>query len=200
MSGARTTRDPTLKAQRAARDRLLRLQRQAKARGEAAVVAAGVAETVALSRARGQAIAEPEPGGQRARPYRRQTGLEWLASRGRIDASARAAGERYGWAYRRVKLEKAIPSTLDPRVRGEFVAPSIEDVLASGERTELARRTLVEFRGRLWRQADLVAACDLICGEEKTPREAADGEREAGRLEAVLKVALDILSAAHNRS
>ena len=199
MSGPRTARDPTLKAQRAARDRLLRLERQAKARGEAAAVAAGVAETVALSRARGQAIATPEAGASRARPYRRQTGLEWLASRGRIDEAARAAGERYGWAYRRVKLEKAIPSTLDPRVRGEFVAPAIEEVLAHGERTETARRKLLEFRGRLWRQADLVAACDLICGEEKTPREAADGEREAGRLEAVLKVALDILAAGSAR-
>jgi hypothetical protein len=40
-----------------------------------------------------------------------------------------------------------------------------------------------------------VAACDLVCGEEKTPREAAGGEREASRMEAVLKVALDILAA-----
>ena len=48
-------RDPA----RVARDRLLRLERQAKARAEAAAVAGGVAETVALSRARGSAIAEP---------------------------------------------------------------------------------------------------------------------------------------------
>lgn len=197
MSGPRTQRDPTLKAQRAARDRLVRLERQAKARAEAAAVAEGVAETVALSRARGQAIEGPEPGrrGPRAQPYRRQTGLEWLEGRGRIDAAAKAAGERYGWAYRRVKLEKAIPSTLAPRVRGEFLVPEISEVLAHGERTDLARKKLVEFRNRLWRQADLVAACDLICGEEKTPREAAACDREAGRLEAVLKVALDILAA-----
>jgi hypothetical protein len=93
-----------------------------------------------------------------------------------------------------VKLEKAIPSTLDVRVRGEFAAPALESVLAHGERTEAARRTLADLRRRLLRQADLVAACDAICGEEKTPREAAGGEREAGRLEAVLKVALDILA------
>jgi hypothetical protein len=43
-------------------------------------------------------------------------------------------------------------------------------------------------------QADLIAACDRVCGEELTPREAAGGEREAARLEAILKVALDILS------
>ncbi len=194
MSGPRTARDPALKAQRAARDRLLRQERQAKARAEAAAVATGVAETVALSRARGQAVSGPAPGA-RAQPYRRQSGLDWLAAKGRIDPSAKAAGELYGRVYRRVKLEKAIPSTLDPRVRGEFVPPSIEDVLAHGEETELARRRLADFRRRLWRQPDLVAACDLVCGEEQTPREAAGGaDRDAGRLEAVLKVALDILA------
>lgn len=187
-------RDPA----REARDRLLRQERRAKGQAEASAVAEGVAETVALSRARGQAIAEPDVRRSRTRvqPYRRQSGLEWLANKGRIDAAARAAGERYGWAYRRVKLEKAIPSTLDPRVRGEFVAPAVEDVLAHAEGTEAARRKLAEFRRRLCRQPDLVAACDLVCGEEKTPREAAGGDRDAGRLEAVLKVALDILAGA----
>lgn len=189
-------KDPALKAQRAARDRLVRLEQQAKARAEAALVAEGVAETVALSRARGQAVVGPEPGRRsaRAQPYRRVSGLDWLAAKGRIGAEAKAAGERYGWAYRRVKLEKAIPSTLDQRIRGEFVAPSLEEALAHGEGTELAKRKLVEFRRRLSGQADLVAACDLICGEEKTPREAAGGERDATRLEAVLKVALDLLA------
>lgn len=185
-------RDPA----RVARERLLRAERQDRARAEATAVAQGVAETVALSRARGEAIAEPPTRRARvcAQPYRRQSGLDWLAGKGRIDAAARAAGERYGQAYRRVKLEKAIPSTLDDRVRGEFVAPAIEAVLAHGEATAAARRRLAEFRGRLWRQRDLVAACDLVCGEEKTPREAAGGDRDAARLEAVLKVALDILA------
>jgi len=198
MSGPNTSRDPTLKAQRAARERLVRLERQAQAREEASAVAQGIAETVALSRARGQAIAEPPGGrrGPRAQPYRRQTGLDFLAGRGRIDADAYAAGERYGWAYRRAKLEKAIPSSLGPQVRGEFRAPNMEAVLAHAEGTDFARRRLQEFRARLWRQSDLVAACDLICGEEKTPREIASNDREAGRLEAVLKVALDILAGA----
>lgn len=187
-------RDPA----RVARDRLLRLERRAKAQAEAAEVAAGVEETVALSRARGQAIAEPEAARRRvcAQPYRRQSGLDWLAGKGKIDAAGRAAGEAYGWAYRRVKLERAIPSTLDVKPGGGFVgAPPLEQILAHGEGTEAARRRLAEFRRRLSRQPDLVAACDLVCGEEKTPREAVGGDREAARLEAVLKVALDILAA-----
>ncbi|MBL8772667.1 MAG: hypothetical protein JNK30_14890 [Phenylobacterium sp.] len=184
-----------LRPEDVARERMIRQERQRKAQAHAAAVEAGVAETVALSRARGEAIAEPAAG-RRGQPYRRQSGLDWLAAKGRIGADRLAAGQRYGAAYRRVKLEKAIPSTLDVRVRGEFVPPALEDVLARGEGTEAARRRLLEFRRRLWRQPDLVAACDLICGEEKTPREAAAGDpREAARLEALLKVALDVLAA-----
>lgn len=181
---------------RTARDRLLRQERQAKARAEAAAVAEGVAETVALSRARGQsitAVGSPRTGAS-AQAYRRQTGLEWLAAKGRIDDRAKAAGERYGWAYRRVKLERAIPSTLGEHVRGDVVTPDLARVLAHGEGTVLARRKLTEFRRRLCRQPDLIAACDLVCGEEKTPREAAVNEREVVKIEAVLKVALEILA------
>ena len=156
-------------------------------------------ETVALSRRRGAAIVGPtasRAAGPRPKPYRRQTGLEWLAGKGRIDAQAKAAGERYGWAYRRAKLDPSIPSTLDVKPgRGPRAEAPLEDVLAHGEATVLARRKLTQFRLRLSRQPDLVAACDLICGEEQTPREAATGERDAGRIEAVLKVALDLLAA-----
>lgn len=185
-------RDPA----REARDRLLRRERQAKAREEALAVADGVAETVALSRARGAAIVVAAACGKRLTPYRRQDGLEWLASKGRLSAAAKAAGERYAWAYRRAKLDPSIPSTLDLKPGGGFAgAPPLAEVLAHGEGTELARRKLAEFRARLSRQPDLVAACDLVCGEAKTPREAAGGDRDAARLEAVLKVALDILAA-----
>ena len=38
--------------------------------------------------------------------------------------------------------------------------------------------------------------CDLICGQELTPREAGGGDRDAARIEAVLKVALDLLAMA----
>ena len=184
-------RDPA----RVARDRLLRQERQARAEAEA--VARGVAETVALSRARGAAIAEPQATRSRVclQPYRRQSGLDWLAARGRIDAQAKAAGERYGAAYRRAKLEPSIPSTLAVTPgRGPGPKAPPDSILAQGEGTAQARRRLGEFRARLSRQPDLVAACDLVCGEEMTPREAAAGDRDAARLEAVLKVALDILA------
>ena len=67
-------------------------------------------------------------------------------------------------------------------------------VLARAETNARARDQLAAYRERLRRQPALVAACDLICGQELTPREAASGDRETHRLEAVLEVALDMLA------
>ncbi len=171
---------------------LRRLARQALARA----VSAGVAETVALSRARGAVIEADTPG---RGPYRRQSGLDWLTGRGRISPAARAAGEVYGQAWRRARMDPSIPSSLDVQPGsggGAGRTASLSRILAHGEGTAMAQCRHAVLRGRLSHQPDLVAACDAICGEEKTPREAAGGEREAGRLEAVLKVALDLLAGA----
>ena len=169
---------------------LRRLERQTLARA----VTEGVAETVALSRARGQAIETPDPTAGRRQPYRRQTGLDWLAAKGRIDAAARAAGERYGQVWRRAATEPRVPSSLEIAPGGGTGRTrSLAQMVAHGEGTEHARRRLETFRARLAHQRDLVAACDLVCGQELTPREAARTERDAGRIEAVLKVALDLL-------
>jgi hypothetical protein len=95
-----------------------------------------------------------------------------------------------------VRLDPSIPSTLDVKPgRGPGPKAAPDNVLALGEGTATARRKARRIPRAALRQADLVAACDLICGEEMTPREAAGGDRDAGRLEAVLKVALDILAA-----
>lgn len=169
---------------------LRRLARQAQARA----VAEGVAETVALSRARGAEIEAPTTPGQRG-PYRRQTGLDWLTARGRISAPARAAGEQYGQAWRRVRREAQIPSSLAfPPGVGPATQPPLDRVLAHAEGTARARALLGRLRARLSHHPDLVAACDAVCGEEKTPREATGGDREAGRLEALLRVALDLMA------
>jgi hypothetical protein len=67
-------------------------------------------------------------------------------------------------------------------------------VMERAEGTAQASARLDALRRRLAGQRDLVRACDLICGEELTPREACANDREAGRLEAVLQVALDLLA------
>jgi hypothetical protein len=184
------------RAEDATRAGLARFERQAAARAEAAAVAQGVGETVALSRARGAAIVE----GSRARrrvclqPYQKLSGLAWLARKGRLSAEQLRAGERYGAVYRRAKADQPIRSTLEIRPIGaDATGPLLSETLAHAEGTAQAQAALAGMRRKLGRQADLVAACDLVCGEEQTPREAAGGDREAMRLEAVLKVALDLL-------
>jgi hypothetical protein len=184
-------------AARAARERLLRLERQTQARAEARAVVDGVAETVALSRARGAAFEAPIDRKARAQPVRRLSGLEWLLRKGRLTAAEAAAGDRYGVAYRRAQRDLAIPSTLEAMAQANVSAagPSLKQVVARAHGTAEASAALEGYRRRLLMQPDLVGACDVICGNEKTPREAAGGEREGLRLEAVLKVALSILAA-----
>jgi hypothetical protein len=174
----------------------LLLERREKARVESREVAAGVAESVALARTRGGAF-EKEPAGRGARetPYRRMTGLEWLSKKGRLTELQRAAGERYGESFRRSQAAPSIGSTLEVQRGGNLPGgPSLAAIMKHAAGRSEAEARLERDRARLLRQHDLIGACDLVCGQELTPREAAGGEREAGRLEAVLKVALDILS------
>lgn len=175
------------------RERLLAQERRVQARAEARAVAEGVAETVALSVARGVGFESPDAAGRK--PYRRQAGLEWLMGKGRLTSAQRAAGERYGACYRRARGEISIPSTLDvkPGLSAAGGTP-LTEVVAMAEASAQARARLAAYRRRLWDQAALVAACDKVCGEELTPREAAAMEREAYQIEAVLAVALDILA------
>jgi len=181
---------------RAMRERLKILEAREKARSEARAVADGVAETVGLSRRRGAAFEKPPAGrGGRETPYRRQAGLDWLAKKGRISERQKAAGETYGACFRRAGSAPAIGSTLEVQPSGGLAAgPSLGLVLKQAAGRLRAEEELAGLRGRLFGQSDLVTVCDLVCGQELTPREAAGGERDAARIEAVLKVALDILA------
>jgi hypothetical protein len=176
------------------RERLAAIEQRAKVRAEAREIASGVEETVALSQARGAVFEKaPQRPGERDAPYRRQAGLDWLARKGRLSSAQKAAGERYGACYRRARGEIAIASTLDVKPGGGGERP-LTAVIARAEAAAQARDALASFRQRLSRQSALIAACDLVCGEELTPREAVGGDREVYRLEAVLEVALDILA------
>ena len=176
------------------RERLAVIEQRGRSRREAMAVADGIAETVGLSRARGAAFEEPAgERGVRPKPYKRLAGLDWLARKGKLSVAQKAAGERYGTLYRQARGEIAIASTLDVSPGGASKTP-LTAVLARAEASVRARQTLSALRERLSRQPALVAACDMICGEELTPREAVSGDKETYRLEAVLEVALDILA------
>jgi hypothetical protein len=182
---------------RAMRERLKILEAREKARAEGRAVADGVAETVALGRARGAAFEKTVARkGERATPYRRQAGLEWLLKKGRISERQKAAGESYGACWRRAGSAPAIGSTLEVQPSGGLAGgPSLGLVLKLAAGRLKAEEELAAMRTRLFGQSDLVTVCDLICGQELTPREAGGGDRDAARIEAVLKVALDILAA-----
>jgi hypothetical protein len=181
---------------RAMRERLKILEQREHDRTEARAVAEGVAETVGLSEARG-AVFETAPAqrGERETPYRRMAGLEWLWKKGRITERQRSAGERYGDRYRRADAAPTIGSTLDVQPGSSATAgPSLALLLRLAEGRRQAQAQLAAYRERLFGQSDLVTVCDLVCGQELTPREAGGGDREALRIEAVLKVALDVLA------
>jgi hypothetical protein len=182
---------------RAMRERLMILEAREKGRVAAQAVADGVAETVALARSRGAAFEKaPAQRGGRETPYRRQAGLEWLAKKGRITEAQKVAGEAYGACWRRAGSAPPIGSTLEVQPSGGTAAgQSLGLVLRLAAGRVRAEEELCALRARLFGQSDLVTVCDLVCGQELTPREAGGGERDAARIEAVLKVALDILSA-----
>ncbi|MGH6965602.1 MAG: hypothetical protein ACREE0_14070 [Phenylobacterium sp.] len=182
---------------RAMRERLKILEARERDRTEARAVADGVEETVALSQARGAAIErEPADRAGRATPYHRRSGLEWLSAKGKISERQRLAGERYGACYRRAGAQAKIGSTLELAPgSGGAGGPSLGLLLKMADGRRQAQAQLAASRQALFGQGDLVTACDLICGQELTPREAAGGDRDAGRMEAVLKVGLDLLLA-----
>jgi len=89
----------------------------------------------------------------------------------------------------------SIPSTLDIKPGGGGTGSlPLDAILGRAEASANAAARLAFYRRRLSDQATLVQALDLICGQELTPREATASERDAGKLEAVLVVALDILA------
>lgn len=181
---------------RAMRERLKVLEARERQRTEARAVSDGVAETVELAVSRGAAFEKTPPTrGGRETPYRRQAGLEWLVKKGRITEAQKWAGETYGACWRRAGETPTIGSTLEVQPSGGLAGgPSLGMLLRQAAGRQRAEAELAQMRTQLFGQSDLVSVCDLVCGRELTPREAGGGDREAARIEAVLKVALDILS------
>jgi hypothetical protein len=181
----------TKRKSRRTTDETARLELRAR-REEARAMAAGVAETLGLEAARGAAFAADDEGVRER--YRRQPGLEWLARKGRISEDQRAAGERYRDAYLVAQPTVAIGSTLEVQPGSSAGGTSLKALIARADFRAAAERKLSMYRAQLAGHPALVAACDLVCGRELTPREAAGGERDAMKLEAVLLVALDLLA------
>lgn len=125
---------------------------------------------------------------------RRQTGLQSLGSKGKINRRQAARGEAYGRLYRVSTISNgvAIPSALGDldRVRGTGGALMLNDYSAI---IVEARELLAAARGALGFHTGLILACDLVCGRGLTPQEITEVRREAEEIETSLRIALDLL-------
>ncbi len=165
-------------------DRLAERLRLAREKAAGKALREGIAETIALSEARGDRFTPPaRNGGVR----RRKDGLDWLYDKGRISHRQKLAGEKYGDDWR--KAQAVSPrSCLDPTVRGYHDGAPAEARAHAALR--LARARALALNGN----APLAEAADRVCGEMLKPIDWAKGDdRLAGRLEDRAQRALELL-------
>lgn len=184
------------------RQRLQRLENQGRARAEADAVTRGIAETACLEAQRGVEFIVPEQRrGERAKPIRRHTGITLLHSLGRITDDMARIAIIYGHLWRELHGDPSIPSNLNRGSGGGGDRGAVMRLrLAEAEGRVHARQALSRMHARLFWRSDLIAALDLVCGRELTPRLASRNGREASRLEALLVEALDLLVRSDGRS
>lgn len=175
------------------RRQLLAQEREQRERAERQAVRAGVAEVIDLGKVRGEAFLVPGPRKARAEPVRRLTGLEWLTRKGKITAEQASLGLDYGECYREAQAAPRLKSCLAEPSGGQPPTPAA--LAARARRRHLRVERLDRYRAALGRQPDLVSALDLVCGEEKTPREAAKNGQGAGIVEALVVAALGVIQA-----
>lgn len=165
----------------------LRLVRTAQAEAEKAerlALERGVAETIALSQARGDRFTTAKAGSTGAR--RKKDGLDWLFDKGRISHRQRLAGEKYGADWRKCQ-PPAFRSCIDDTVRGFSDAPL--EVKAHAD-AMIGRARALALNGN----TALAEACDVICGAGLKPIDWAGGDdRLAGRYEERTQRALEML-------
>ncbi len=153
-------------------------------KAERLAVERGVAETIALSQARGDRFTAVKTGSTGVR--RKKDGLDWLADKGRITHRQRLAGEKYGVDWRRSQ-PPGLRSCIDDTVRGFSDAPL--EARAHAE-TMLARARALALNGNQM----LAEACDVVCGAGLKPSDWAGGDdRLAGRYEERTQRALEML-------
>lgn len=163
--------------------------REAKA-SERAEVETGVAETTDLGEARGEAFTRTATG-----VTRRQTGLGWLSLKGTITIHQARAGMAYGADYRTVMTDPgAIRSNLGDHAPGGGIL-DIGKLVDIANRRHAATERLAQAHRAVFAQPDLVDALMVICGEERTPREAGGNALGAAVLTTRVVIALDLLVA-----
>lgn len=127
-------------------------------------------------------------------------GLDWMLNRKKITQQQARDGRRYGEDYRAAQIDGLVPlrSCLGDNIGGGG-GIGLPPAAAASD----ARQRLSGAHAALSYQSDLIAACDLICGKEKTPwdviRMNGGTQREAEQLVTTLRIALDILGKHYRR-
>jgi hypothetical protein len=146
------------------------------------------------ARRRGEAV-EPKAAAAEADPVR--DGLVWLIRKGRLTPPRQRAAAVYRAAYREPQ-EGATRSCLNFEPRGSGVGRPPD---FNAAKVDAIRRLDALRRDALAGHEQLIWVMDGVCGGGLTLREMTGGEeRAAGKLEAVLLVALDLVggwAAAH---
>lgn len=147
----------------------LRLERQEERRQDEAANAQRFAENMLLDAPRGELVAPPTKRGDAAKPQRRVTGIEWLLNKGRIAEWQATPLARYGVDYRTATREVSLRSGLDFTVRGGEPPDRTQAMRDAEIRLEKAQREALHGL------SEIILACNTIAGQQKTPREAAEG-------------------------
>lgn len=129
-------------------------------------------------------------------PKRTKTGLEWMLAKKRLTQQQARAGAKYGLHFRLAAIEgvDSLRSCLNNEPGGGVGGMMVMErpVAATA-----SRAALLGARQALAFHAEMIAACDLICGKGFTPWEVVQkgkgAQRDAERLQTTLGVALDLL-------
>jgi hypothetical protein len=169
----------------------LRLQEWREERSrEEAEVKAGVEDAKVRGEATGRE-AEVERG-----RVRWITGIDWLVRKRILTPAFEALARDYGEAYRLTMEYSGLKSSLNEPTGGTKPGVDPGAVARAAKLRAHASARLHAYRASVHHEPGMVQALDVICGEEKTPREASRNGREADRLQALLLAALHIITGA----
>lgn len=146
-------------------------------------------DTLVLAEARGEEITrfQSRPG-EREKPMRRLSGLDWLWFKNRISTIQMGAGLKYGDTYRRATDVSIRSGANDVYLGGDGAAGQQKRMEAQDELEDVRE---VGLAGHV----ELIVLCDMVAGEGMRVRELSGGnDAVATKKEAQFQVALDLLA------
>lgn len=167
----------------------LRLERQEERRQDEAANDQRFAENMLLDEGRGEIVAHPEKRGETRKPQRRLTGIEWMLSKGLLTELQAQGLVIYGIDYRTANVEVTLRSGLNFSVGGGEAPDPSRSQQDARKRLDAAQKTALHS------QSEIIVCCNMIAGQQLTPREAAEGLwRHQARMEVTTSIAGSLLA------